>query len=248
MKFTIWAASRQWAFPLASRSRRSESIAVGTLNLLDALRFLGEPVRFFNAGSSECFGNTEVPANEETPFHPRSPYATAKAAAHWAVANYREAYGMFACSSICANHESPLRPARFVTRKIVQGALRIAREGGKLALGNLTVQRDWGWAPHYVDAFWRTLQAETPRDYVIASGETNSLSDFVAVAFVCVGLDWRDHVETSAALIRPSEISASRLDPGKAERELGWRAHYRMRDVVRLLVENEKTGGTGLDA
>ena len=156
---------------------------------------------------------------------------------------------MFACSSICANHESPLRPARFVTRKIVQGALRIAKGGGTLALGNLTVQRDWGLGAALCGCvFWRTLQAETPGDYVIASGETNSLSDFVEEAFACVGLDWCDHVETSAALIRPSEISASRLDPGKAERELGWRACYRMRDVVRLLVENEKTGGNGLDA
>jgi GDPmannose 4,6-dehydratase len=223
-----------------------ESIAVGTLNILDALRLLKRPVRFFNAGSSECFGNTETPADEGTPFHPRSPYATAKAAAHWAVANYREAYGMFACSSICANHESPLRPARFVTRKIVQGALRAARGEGKLQLGNLSVQRDWGWAPEYVDGFWRMLQAQMPDDYVIASGETNSLSDFVAEAFTCVGLDWREHVEVSEALMRPSEISASRLSPAKAERDLGWRAQNRMRDVVRLLVRNEKAGSNGL--
>ena len=223
-----------------------ESIAVGTLNLLDALRFLKRPVRLFNAGSSECFGNTEVPATEQTPFHPRSPYATAKAAAHWTVANYREAYGMFACSSICANHESPLRPVRFVTRKIVEGAVRIARQGGTLSLGNLDIQRDWGWAPEYVECFWRMLQADTPTDYVVASGETNRLSDFVAEAFSAVGLDWREHVISSPELIRPSEISASRLSPAKAARELGWCATYRMRDVVRLLIENEKTGGTGL--
>jgi GDPmannose 4,6-dehydratase len=223
-----------------------ESIAVGTLNLLDALRFLKRPVRLFNAGSSECFGNTEGPATEETPFHPRSPYATAKAAAHWAVANYREAYGMFACSSICANHESPLRPVRFVTRKIVEGAVRIARDGGTLSLGNLDVERDWGWAPEYVDCFWRMLQAETPGDYVIASGETNRLSDFVAEAFSAVGLDWTKHVVASPELIRPSEISASRLSPAKAARNLSWRANRKMRDVVQLLVVNEKTGGTGL--
>lgn len=225
-----------------------ESIAVGTLNLLDALRFLKRPVRFFNAGSSECFGNTDTPADEEAPFQPRSPYATAKAAAHWAVANYRDAYGMFACSSICANHESPLRPARFVTRKIVQGALRIAREGGTLSLGNLDIRRDWGWAPDYVDGFWRMLQADKPSDYVIASGETNSLSDFVAEAFSAVGLDWKKHVEVSSELMRPSEITSSRLNPSKAARELGWKARYRMRDVVRLLVECEKTGGNGLGA
>jgi GDPmannose 4,6-dehydratase len=223
-----------------------ESIAVGTLNLLDALRFLKRPVRLFNAGSSECFGNTETPANEETPFHPRSPYATAKAAAHWAVANYREAYGMFACSSICANHESPLRPARFVTRKIVQGALRIARDGGTLALGNLDIQRDWGWAPDYVDGFWRMLQADAPGDYVIASGETNRLSDFVAEAFSAVGLNWKGYVHVSQELMRPSEINASQLDPSKAARYLGWRASHRMRDVVRLLVDAEKAGGNGL--
>jgi GDPmannose 4,6-dehydratase len=224
-----------------------ESIAVGTLNLLDALRFLKRPVRFFNAGSSECFGNTLTPANEGTPFHPRSPYATAKAAAHWAVANYREAYGMFACSSICANHESPLRPARFVTKKIIQGALRIAREGGVLTLGQLDIQRDWGWAPDYIGAFWRMLQAETPSDYVIASGETHPLSSFVAEAFSAVGLDWKEHVRTSHDLMRPSEIAVSRLDPGKAALTLGWRARYRMHDIVRLLVENERIGGSGLD-
>lgn len=225
-----------------------ESIAVGTLNLLDALRFLKRPVRLFNAGSSECFGNTEEPATEETPFHPRSPYATAKAAAHWSVANYREAYGMFACSSICANHESPLRPLRFVTRKIAEGAVRIAREGGTLSLGNLDIQRDWGWAPEYVECFWRMLQADAPGDYVIASGETNRLADFVAEAFSSVGLDWKKHVTVSPELIRPSEISTSRLSPAKAARDLKWRATHKMRDVVRLLVENKKTGGTGLSS
>lgn len=219
-----------------------ESIAVGTLNLLDAIRFLGKSVRFFNAGSSECFGNVEAPANEQSPFHPRSPYATAKAAAHWAVANYRDAYGMFACSSICANHESPLRPSRFVTKKIVSAAVRIAREGGKLSLGNLTIQRDWGWAPDYVECFWRMLQAKTPGDYVIASGETHLLSDFVAEAFAAVNLDWKDHVQTSPELFRPSEIAVSRLDPTKAERELGWAAKYRMREVVRLLIQAETHG------
>lgn len=223
-----------------------ESIAVGTINLLDALRILKRPVRFFNAGSSECFGNTERPANEDTPFHPRSPYATAKSAAHWAVANYRDAYGMFACSSICANHESPLRPTRFVTRKIVQAAVQIARGGGCLELGDMNIQRDWGWAPDYVECFWRMLQADKPADYVIASGTTNTLSDFVAEAFDAVSLDWRDHVRVSPELMRPSEISSSRLDPSRVAAELGWRARYRMREIVRLLVDSEKTGGTGL--
>jgi GDPmannose 4,6-dehydratase len=216
-----------------------ESIAVGTLNLLDVLRLLRIPVRIFNSGSSECFGNTESPADENAPFHPRSPYATAKAAAHWAIANYREAYGMFACSSICANHESPLRPERFVTRKIVRAAVRIAGEGGRLNLGNLDIQRDWGWAPDYVECFWRMLQMGAPGDYVIASGETNRLSDFVEEAFAAVGLDWKDYVDISADLMRPSEISVSRLNPSRAGRDLGWAAKYRMREVVRMLIKHE---------
>ena len=181
------------------------------------------PIRIYNAGSSECFGNTKgQPASEETSFHPRSPYAVAKAAAFWQVANYRQAYGMFACSGILFNHESFLRPQRFVTQKIVAGACRIARErSGVLQLGNLAVQRDWGWAPEYVKAMWAMLQQNKADDYVIATGQTNTLQEFVGTVFKQVDLDWRDHVEYNAALARPADIDISIANPEKAERVLG---------------------------
>lgn len=218
-----------------------ESISVGTLNLLEAIRFIDTPIRFYNAGSSECFGDIGgAAADETTPFRPRSPYAVAKAAAFWEVANYREAYGLFACSGILFNHESPLRPERFVTKKIVTAACRIAagsRE--RLHLGNISIARDWGWAPEYVDAMWRILQQERPEDFVIATGETNSLEEFVQEAFRCVGLDWQEHVETDASLLRPTEIAVGKGNPAKAERILGWTAKYRMRDVVRMMVDDE---------
>ncbi len=226
-----------------------ESIAIGTLNLLEAIRFTELPTRFYNAGSSECFGNTQgVPASESTLFHPRSPYAVAKAAAHWEVANYREAYGMYACTGILFNHESPFRQERFVTRKIVSAACRIARGSGEiLFLGNMAVSRDWGWAPEYVDAMWRMLQQEQAEDFVIATGETNSLRDFVTAAFGCLGLEYADHVVSDPGLLRPSEILVSRADPGKANRELSWTAARKMRDVVSLMIEAElaRTGQPG---
>lgn len=215
-----------------------ESITVGTLNLLEAIRFTGRKIRLYNAASSECFGDTGgAPANEQTPFRPRSPYAVAKAAAYWEVDNYREAYGLFACSGILFNHESPLRPERFVTQKIVSAASRIANGSKeKLHLGAIDIQRDWGWAPEYVKAMWLMLQQDAPSDYVIATGETNSLSDFVAEAFSVVGLDWHAHVETDATLLRRTEIRTGRADPGKAREHLAWTASYRMRDVVRQMM------------
>ena len=216
-----------------------ESISVGVLNLLEALRFTGIKARLYNAGSSECFGNTGgVPADEETPFRPRSPYAVAKATAFWEVANYREAYNLHACTGILFNHESPLRPERFVTRKIIMAAGRIAagsRE--KLSLGNISIARDWGWAPEYVDAMWRILQQDDPEDYVVATGETHTLEEFVAEAFNGVGLDWRDHVVTDSTLLRPSEIMVSRANSDKAAERLGWKARYKMRDVIRIMGE-----------
>ena len=225
-----------------------ESISIATLNLLEAVRFLEQPVKIYNAGSSECFGNTQGHAAEEsTPFHPRSPYAVAKAAAYWHVANYRDAYNLFACSGLLFNHESPLRPERFVTRKIVNAACRIA--GGsseRLELGNINIQRDWGWAPEYVEAMWLMLQQEAPDDYVIATGETNRLEDFVHTVFLSLELDWKDHVEVNQKLLRPADILISRANPGKAARKLGWRAKYGMRDVARMMVEGE--GGGGLRA
>src|SRR6266581_4678761 len=218
-----------------------ESITVGTLNILEVLRFLDLPIRFYNAGSSECFGDTgSCAADETTPFSPRSPYAVAKAAAFWEVVNYREAYGLYACSGLLFNHESPLRPERFVTKKIVSAACRIAQgRGEKLQLGNTTIARDWGWAPEYVEAMWLMLQQERPSDFVIATGETNSLSDFVVEAFRCVGLDSQDYVETDSTLLRPSEILSGKSNPSKALQVLGWKAQNKMIDVVRMMVEAE---------
>lgn len=216
-----------------------ESITVGTLNMLEAIRFLGGNIRFYNASSSECFGDTgEMAADENTPFRPRSPYAVAKSAAFWEVANYREAYSLFACSGILFNHESVLRPERFVTQKIVHSACRIAvQKQEKLKLGNLDIQRDWGWAPEYVDAMWRMLQMERAEDYVIATGETSRLEDFVAEAFLLVGLDWCDHVESDSALLRPTDLKVGKANPVKAREQLGWSANSKMRDVVRQMIE-----------
>ena len=219
-----------------------ESIATGTLNLLEAIRFTGRAVRFYNAGSGECFGNTEgMPAHENTPFRPCSPYGVAKAAAFWEVANYRDAYNLHACTGILFNHESPLRPARFVTRKIISAACRIAAGSSeKLRLGNLDIERDWGWAPEYVETMWQMLQQSEPSDFVIATGQSNKLSDFIEKAFSCVGLEWRDHVEIDPALFRPADLMVGRADPGRAERVLGWRAGKLMPDVVRLMMEVEQ--------
>jgi len=202
-----------------------DSIAGGTLNLLEAIRFIGRPMRFYNAGSSECFGDTgDLAASEETPFRPRSPYAVAKSSAHWLVRNYREAYGLFACTGILFNHESPMRPERFVTQKVVRTAARIGAGSGEiLRLGNVHIQRDWGWAPDYVDAMWRMLQREAPDDYVIATGRTASLEYFTAKVFECLGLDWQDHVEIDTGLFRPTDILINRADPRKARSLLGWR-------------------------
>lgn len=217
-----------------------DSILIGTMNLLECIRLLKQPVKFYNAGSSEVFGNTPVPANETTPFHPRSPYATAKAAAHYAVANYREAYGLFAATGILFNHESPLRPCRFVTRKIVSTAVRIAN-GSKerLQLGNLNVHRDWGWAPEYVDAMWRILQHDQAEDFVIATGRMHSLSDFVDRVFAVLGLAAHEHVDADGSLLRPLDISQSVGNPEKAHRLLGWSTRVDFDELVQNLVKGE---------
>lgn len=214
-----------------------ESITLGTLNVLEALRFMGGKPKLYHAGSSECFGDVgKTPAHERTLFQPRSPYAVAKASAHWLLANYRDAYGMYACNGILFNHESPLRPARFVTRKIVDAAIRIAN-GSKetLTLGRLDVVRDWGWAPEYVEAMWLMMQQPQPDDYVIATGVSVSLETFVQEVFAAVGLDWRSHVKSDPALFRPSDIAWSAGDPSHAHARLGWRARTRMPDVARLM-------------
>ena len=218
-----------------------ESITIGTLNLLEAIRFSNKPIRLYNAGSSECFGDDQgFPAVETTAFRPRSPYAVAKAAAFWEVANYREAYGLFASSGILFNHESPLRAERFVTKKIVAAACRISR-GSKerLNLGNLSIQRDWGWAPEYVDAMWRILQHDEADDFIVATGCTNTLEEFTDSAFCNLGLDWREHVVFDERQLRPTDLKMSRANPKKVAKVLGWQATYKMPDVVRMMVEAE---------
>lgn len=219
-----------------------ESIGIGTLNLLEAIRFVDLPIRFYNAGSSECFGDTKgLPADEKTPFHPRSPYGVAKATAFWEVANYREAYGLYACSGILFNHESSLRPERFVTRKIIACACRIASgKNERLHLGNISICRDWGWAPEYVEAMWLMLQKECADDFVIATGETNSLETFISETFAAVGLNWRDYVDIDSSLIRPSEIMISVGDPQKACNILSWKARVKMKGVVTKMIDTEK--------
>jgi GDPmannose 4,6-dehydratase len=218
-----------------------ESVSIGTLNLLESMRFLARPIRLYSASSGECFGDVgDVAADENTPFRPRSPYAVAKAASFWEVANYREAYGLYACSGILFNHESPLRAERFVTQKIVRAACRIAagsRE--RLQLGNLDIHRDWGWAPEYVDAMWRMMQQPEPRDFVIATGRTHSLEEFVEAAFSEVGQDWRSHVDSNPVLMRPTDLRFGRANLALAQAELGWRASVDMKEVVRRMVRAE---------
>lgn len=216
-----------------------ESISAAALNFLEAIRFTGRDIRFYNAGSSECFGDTGGGrADEETPFRPRSPYAVAKASAHWIVANYREAYTLFACTGILFNHESPLRPERFVTGKIIAAACRIAAGSQEqLQLGNMDIRRDWGWAPEYVEAMYMMLQQELPQDYVIATGTSRSLEEFVALAFEAVGLDWQDHVVSDPALLRPADIREGCGNPESAGRELGWKARFALEDTIREMIK-----------
>ncbi len=211
-----------------------ESVAIGTLNMLEAIRFYGRPIRFYNAGSSECFGDTgAAPASEETPFKPRSPYAVAKATAHNLVANYREAYSLYACTGILFNHESPLRPERFVTQKIVRTAARIAAGGdGKLEMGNVDIQRDWGWAPEYVEAMWKILQIDRPQDFVIATGRTVSLEFFIEQAFRFFGLNYKDYLIVNRNFFRPTDIHIGAANPAKASEVLDWRAQVQIETVI----------------
>jgi GDPmannose 4,6-dehydratase len=218
-----------------------ESISVGTLNLLEAIRFSELPIKLYSAGSSESFGDTgELRANEETAFRPRSPYGVAKATSFWEVANYREAYKLFVCTGILFNHESPLRPDRFVTKKIISTACRIANGSDELLnLGNIEIERDWGWAPDYVEAMWMMLQHPTAEDYVISTGVTHSLKEFIQVVFSCLGLDSANHVVSNKDLMRPTDLKIGRSDPSKAFKELGWKATYTMQDVIKFMVEDE---------
>jgi len=218
-----------------------ESIALGTLNVLEALRRYEGGTRYFNATSSDCFGSTSEPANEATPFRPRSPYAMAKAASFWAVASYRDSYGIHVCNGILSNHESPLRPTHFLTQKIVRAALRIASgDQTKLLLGNIDVERDWGWAPDFADAIWRVLQRETPSDFVIATGKTTAAREFVDVVFSELGLSWRDHIDIDPRLFRPSEIPRVVLNPHKSLRDLSWSASLKMPELALAMLRSEQ--------
>jgi len=217
-----------------------QSITMGTLNILEGCRMLetaNKPIKVYHAVSGVCFGDTQgEPANESTPFYPMSPYAVAKSSAYWLVNNYREAYGLFACTGILFNHESALRPERFVTQKIVRAVKRIAQGSTeKLKLGRLDIARDWGWAPEYVEAMWLMLQQEKPHDFVIATGVTMSLEEFVQVAFAEAGLNWRHYVEQDPTLFRPTDLAMGRADPAKADRELGWKATTKGVDVVKKM-------------
>ena len=215
-----------------------ESIAGGTLNFLEALRYLGLASRFFSAGSSECFGDTGAQsANEISPFCPRSPYAVAKSTAFWQVASYRDAYGLHCCTGLLANHESPLRPQRFVTQKIISAVKAIkAGTQNKLMLGNLDIWRDWGWAPDYVQAMHLMLQHDTPTDFIVATGKTHSLRDFVDQAFDFVGLNSRDYLQTDSSLFRPSDLKYSSVDPANIKNKLGWQASVDFRGIVEKMM------------
>ena len=214
-----------------------ESIAIGTLNILEVIRLLNKPVRFYNAGSSECFGDTgDTPANEQTPFAPRSPYAVAKSTAKWLINSYRESYGLYACTGILFNHESPLRPEHFVTQKIIAGAAKIkAGQLNKLQLGNLDISRDWGWAPEYVQAMWLMMQLDQPDDFVIATGRKESLKYFVAKSFEYFDLDWQKYVEIEPSFFRPNEIVSSVGNPEKAIKKLGWNKPTDIDGVIKMM-------------
>jgi GDPmannose 4,6-dehydratase len=217
--------------------------AGGTLRLLDAMREAGcEGVRFYQASSSEMFGSAPPPQNESTPFHPRSPYAVAKVGAYWATVNYREAYGMFASNGILFNHESPRRGETFVTRKITRALARIkAGLQDRLYLGNLDAKRDWGYAPDYAEAMWMMLQSPEPDDYVVATGETHSVREFLEAAFTHAGLDWEQYVEIDPRYFRPSEVDVLLGDASKAREKLGWEAKTRFDELVRLMVDADMT-------
>ncbi len=222
----------------------ADVVAVGTLRLLDAVRDYtgrtGNVVRVYQAGSSEMFGAAAPPQSETTPFHPRSPYAVSKAAAHWYAVNYREAYNLFVCNGVLFNHESPRRGETFVTRKITRAVGRIA-EGlqQRLYLGNLDARRDWGYAPDYVQAMWLMLQQPHPDDYVVATGESHSVREFLEAAFGRVGLSWDEHVEIDPRYQRPAEVDHLLGDARKARQQLGWQPRVRFEELVALMVDHD---------
>jgi GDPmannose 4,6-dehydratase len=217
-----------------------QSITLGTLNMLEGCRMIDKNIRVYYAGSGECFGDTcGQSANEKTPFYPMSPYAVAKSSAYWLVNNYRDAYGLFSCTGILFNHESALRPERFVTQKIIHAVKRIALGSQEhLKLGRLDIARDWGWAPEYVEAMWLMLQQNEPEDYVVATGAPISLEDFVRTAFECAELDWKDHVVQDEKLFRPADATVSYGNPRKAFENLGWKAAIHGEDVVKKMYQS----------
>lgn len=238
-----------------------DAVGMGTLRLLEAIRDYrrrtGIEVRFYQAGSSEMFGKVqEIPQKETTPFYPRSPYACAKVYAHWQTVNHRESYGMFACNGILFNHESPRRGETFVTRKITRAIARIvAGKQKKIFLGNLDSKRDWGYAKDYVKAMWLMLQQDEPDDYVVATGETHSIREFLDISFNYVNLDWHDYVEFDERYLRPAEVDLLIGDPAKAKQKLGWEPSVTFEQLVALMVEADlralglsSSNGNGLPA
>jgi len=219
----------------------SEFTALGVTRVLEAIRLVDPSIRFYQASSSEMFGKVrQSPQNEDTPFHPRSPYGVAKLYGHWITVNYRESYGLHAVSGILFNHESPRRGREFVTRKIVEAAARIGVQLDKhVSLGNLDARRDWGYAPEYVDAMWRMLQTEEPRDFVIGTGEHHTPREICEIAFERVGLDYRDHVEVDERFKRPAEVDTLLADPRRARDELGWEARTSFRELIEIMVDAE---------
>ncbi len=217
---------------------------LGTMRVLEALRLVGSTARFYQASSSELFGSSPPPQNEQTPFHPRSPYAVAKMYSYWATINYREAYGMFASNGILFNHESPRRAENFVTRKITKGVADIKfGRATELRLGNLDARRDWGFAGDYVEAMWLMLQHDRPDDFVVATGVAHSVREFCELAFTHAGLDYRDHVVVDPRYLRPAEVDYLLGDPSKAERDLSWKPRTSFEELVAMMVNADLSAG-----
>jgi GDPmannose 4,6-dehydratase len=216
-----------------------EFTALGVTRMLEAVRLVDREIRFYQASSSEMFGKVqEAPQTERTPFYPRSPYGVAKVYGHWITVNYRESYGLFACSGILFNHESPRRGKEFVTRKVTDGVARIKRGlADKLPLGNLEARRDWGYAGDYVEAMWRMLQQPQPEDYVIATGQTHAVRELCEIAFARVGLNWQEHVVVDPKFVRPAEVDVLQGDASKAKRVLGWQPRVSFRQLIEMMVD-----------
>jgi GDPmannose 4,6-dehydratase len=216
---------------------------LGTVRLLEAIRRSGIKTRFYQASSSEMFGAAPPPQNENTPFYPRSPYGAAKVYSYWIAVNYREAYGLFTCNGILFNHESPRRGETFVTRKITRAVANIMAGGQqKLYLGNLHARRDWGYAPEYVHGMWQILQQEQPADYVLGTGESHTVEEFVTEAFGYAGLDWREHVEIDPRYVRPTEVEFLLADSAKARKSFGWEPMIGFKDLVHIMVDADLDG------